>query len=126
MATNNSCSGDCPIQKEIGTIGNKWGILTIMIIGNNGSIRYSHIMERLVKVSRKSLAETLKRLERSGMVKKRTYEEFPPHTEYVLTDDGIELYDALVPLIIWIASRAGDTDCTVLRRTMARAMMSNG
>jgi DNA-binding HxlR family transcriptional regulator len=67
-------------------------------------------MTQLEGVSPKTLADTLKTLEKEGLVSKRLFNEIPPRVEYSLTEDGKELRKAIMPLLRWAANRSSTTD----------------
>ena len=75
-----------------------------MIIGtvsNNGKIRFNKILKELSGISPKTLADRLKDLEESGLIKREAFPEIPPRVEYSLTYDGIEVRNAMIPLMEW-------------------------
>ena len=67
-------------------------------------------MEMLPGISPKTLSDTLKELEAEGLIKRESFAEIPPRVEYSLTQDGIDLRDAILPLLRWTATRNGATE----------------
>jgi DNA-binding HxlR family transcriptional regulator len=96
----------CPLEGVIDVIGKKWALLIINAIGNYGKLRFNGLMEQLGNVSPKTLADTLKDLQIEGLVQRESFAEIPPRVEYSLTDDGVELRRAIVPLLKWAATRS--------------------
>ncbi len=96
----------CPLEGVIDVIGKKWALLIINAIGNYGTLRFKGLMEQLGNVSPKTLADTLKDLQVLGLVQRQSFAEIPPRVEYSLTNDGVELRRAIIPLLKWAASRS--------------------
>ena len=105
----------CPVKGIIDVISKKWAFLIINALGNCQKLRFNGLMAKLEEVSPKTLSDTLKILEKEGLVNKESFNEIPPRVEYSLTQDGKELRKAIMPLIRWTAerSRATDMKCTL-------------
>lgn len=95
----------CPLEGIIDVIGRKWALLIINTIGSCGKARFGEIMEQLQIVSPKTLSDTLKQLQQEGLVKRESFAEIPPRVEYTLTEDGNGLWQAIIPILKWTASR---------------------
>jgi len=79
--------------------------MIINSLGNHQKLRFNQLMRELDGVSPKTLSDTLKVLEREGLIKKESFKEIPPRVEYTLLKDGVELRKAIIPLIKWAAKR---------------------
>jgi len=99
----------CPLEGIIDTISKKWALLIVNDIGNHGKLRFNELMDNLNGISPKALSDTLKKLGKERLVTRESFAEIPPRVEYSLTNDGIELRKAIVPLLIW-ASKRSDID----------------
>lgn len=91
------------------------------MIGNNEKVRYKEIMEGLTGINSKTLSDRLKELEKYGLIKREAYAEIPPRVEYSLTDVGVELARATLPLMQWANShnllkKDRETPCDVAYR----------
>lgn len=95
----------CPLSGIIETIGKKWALLVINALGNRGKLRFNQLMDELKRISPKTLTDILKELQKEGLIKRDAFAEVPPRVEYSLTEDGIELRKAIIPLLKWTASR---------------------
>lgn len=93
-------AADCPSRQLLDRIGDRWTVLTIGSLVD-GPRRYSAIAARVEGVSQKMLTQTLRALERDGLVTRTVFPEIPPHVEYELTDLGRSLRAVLVPLEDW-------------------------
>lgn len=93
----------CPLKGVIDVIGKKWALLVINVIGNHGSLRNKEIMQEL-KISPRTLSDTLKDLEKLQLIKKESFNEIPPRVQYSLTQKGKQLREAIIPLLEWASS----------------------
>lgn len=97
----------CPIEGIINTIAKKWALLIIATIGNYEKLRFNALMEQLGDISPKTLSDRLKELEKEGLVEKSVISVTPLRVEYTLSRDGIEVRNAMIPLLEWAAKRRG-------------------
>jgi DNA-binding HxlR family transcriptional regulator len=95
----------CPLEGIIEIISRKWAPQIIAVIGNNQKLRFSEILEKLGRISPKTLSDRLKELEGAGLIKREVFAEIPPRVEYALTKDGVELRNVLMPLMKWASSK---------------------
>ena len=97
----------CPLEGVIDTISKKWALLIIHVLGNTSRVRFGELMKELDGISPKTLTDTLVVLQKEGFVGREAFSEIPPRVEYYLTDDGKELWDAILPLLQWTMKREG-------------------
>ncbi len=95
----------CSIEGIIGILSKKWAILIISAIGNNQKLRYNELEKKLGEIGPKTLSDRLKELENANLIKREAFAEIPPRVEYSLTKEGIELRNAIMPLMKWISLR---------------------
>jgi DNA-binding HxlR family transcriptional regulator len=93
-------AADCPTRQLLDRIGDRWTVLTIGTLAG-GPLRYSQIAARVEGVSQKMLTQTLRALERDGLVTRTVFPEIPPRVEYELTDEGRSLRAVLAGLETW-------------------------
>jgi len=98
----------CPLEGVIDVISKKWSLLVIAVVGNNHKLRFNEITKNLDGISPKTLANILKELQTSGLVKREAFAEIPPRVEYSLTKDGVELRNAIKPLMHWASAKGGE------------------
>jgi DNA-binding HxlR family transcriptional regulator len=76
--------------------------------GNNcldtSKLRFNEIMKNLGNISPKTLADRLKELEETGLIRREVFAEIP-RVEYSLTRDGTELRDSIIPSMEWVSKR---------------------
>lgn len=91
---------NCPTRQLLDRIGDRW---TVLVIGTlaAGPLRFSEIARQVDGVSQKMLTQTLRALERDGLVTRTVYPEIPPRVEYELTDTGRTLREPLHALEEW-------------------------
>lgn len=94
-------SRDCPSRQVLDRIGDKWTVLVLGELGPAGARRFTMLRKRLAGVSEKMLTQTLRGLERDGLVLRTVYPAVPPHVEYQLTPLGETLREPLEPLRQW-------------------------
>jgi DNA-binding HxlR family transcriptional regulator len=97
----------CPSRTLLDHITSKWGVLILLALSEGGQ-RWSELRRRAEGVSEKMLAQTLKTLERDGLVSRKAHPVIPPRVDYSLTERGYELSALLVPLVAWAFENADD------------------
>ena len=93
-------NAQCPTRKVLDLIADKWTTLVIHILAG-GTYRYGDLERAIDGISQKMLTQTLRELERNGLVLRKVFPEVPPHTEYSLTDLGLTLIEPLDALCAW-------------------------
>jgi len=102
---------ECPGVALLSTISNRWLSLTMCTLGSNGApMRYSHISREIPGVSQKMLTQTLRKLERDGMVNRTVTPTVPIRVDYELTQLGQSLYALLSQVRDWAADKANEVD----------------
>jgi DNA-binding HxlR family transcriptional regulator len=97
----NVMSRYCPSHSVLEMVADRWSILVLYALKCNDTQRYSQIQNVLEGISQKMLTQTLKSLERNGLVSRISYPVVPPHTEYDLTELGHSLDTIIAPLAVW-------------------------
>ena len=91
----------CPIRNVIARFGNKWALLVIYILNENGSIRFNQLARQIPDISTKVLSNTLHILEADGLVKRTVFPKVPLRVEYELTETGRNLVPIIISLTEW-------------------------
>ncbi len=94
---------DCPSQGILALIGGKWSMLILCSL-RNGPCRTHALKRRLNGVSAKMLTQTLRELERHGIVHREDFGEVPPRVEYSLTALGRSLATLVVEIEDWVTA----------------------
>ncbi|MGX1162633.1 HxlR family transcriptional regulator [Arthrobacter sp. SLBN-100] len=95
----------CLSRTVLDHITSKWGVLILLAL-SEGEQRWSELRRRAEGVSEKMLAQTLKTLERDGLISRKAQPVIPPRVDYSLTERGYELSALLVPLVAWAFENA--------------------
>lgn len=90
----------CLARQAMHLIADKWTILVIYAL-SGGTQRYSQLHSKVGCITHKMLAQTLKRMERDGIITRTIYPVIPPKTEYALTELGQTLIEPLDALFKW-------------------------
>lgn len=91
----------CPIRNVVSRFGNKWALLVILILSENGCSRFNQLGKLIPDISTKVLSNTLRTLEADGLVDRTVYPEVPIRVEYKLTDTGTSLVPIIQQLTEW-------------------------
>ncbi|MEO0769282.1 MAG: helix-turn-helix domain-containing protein [Cyanobacteria bacterium J06649_4] len=101
LYTRNSYNSlNCPTQQVLDVIANKWSVIVLYCLAYN-SRRYSEIQQRVEGISQKVLTQTLRRLERNGLVKRNVLSMRPMSVEYSITALGETLLEPLQAIAYW-------------------------
>jgi DNA-binding HxlR family transcriptional regulator len=93
-------AADCPSRQVLDRIGDKWTVLIVIAL-TDGPRRYSELAARIERVSQKMLTQTLRGLERDGMVTRTIQASVPPRVDYELTSLGRSLLIPITALEEW-------------------------
>jgi DNA-binding HxlR family transcriptional regulator len=96
----NAYVADCPTRKVLDFIGDKWTTLIILLL-EHGAKRYSELLRNIEGISHKMLSQTLRDLERDGLITRTVYPEVPPRVEYELTSLGQTLIEPISAIVKW-------------------------
>jgi DNA-binding HxlR family transcriptional regulator len=90
----------CPSRLVLDRIADKWTALIIQVLAN-GTKRYAELQREIGGISQKMLTQTLRSLERDGLVQRKVHPVVPPKVEYSLTRLGRTLIEPLHGLCRW-------------------------
>jgi DNA-binding HxlR family transcriptional regulator len=89
-------------RRALSLLAGKWSVEVLYLLAS-GTRRYGEVLYEVGQVSKKPLTQTLRALERHGLVDRRAYPEVPPRVEYSLTPLGWSLTGPLMALYEWSA-----------------------
>lgn len=101
FARGNVMAAACPSREVLRHMTSQWGVLVLIAL-RHGTLRFSGLRRQIGGVSERMLAETLRRLERHGLILRVAYPVVPPHTEYSLTPLGAEAAERVAALADWV------------------------
>ena len=87
-------------------IGDKWTVLVVLLL-SDGPMRFSELRGHVGRVAPKVLTQTLRRMERDGLITRAVYAEVPPRVEYTLTDLGTSLIEPIAVIGDWAEVNVG-------------------
>lgn len=102
---------DCPTRRILDRIGDRWTVLIVGALGD-GPARFSELRRRIEGVSQKMLTQTLRGLERDGLVTRTVFPEVPVRVEYALTEAGRSLQAPLRALEEWSIQHLTDVSAS--------------
>ena len=102
----------CPTREILDRIGDRWTVLVVSSL-EDGPMRFSELGRRIEGISQKMLTQTLRGLERDGLVTRTVQAAVPPRVDYALTDLGRTLTPVIAALDAW--ARAHMSDVTASR-----------
>lgn len=91
---------ECPSHQVLETLSGKWTYLIVAAL-RPGRMRNAELQRKIEGISPKMLAQTLRTLERDGLVTRTIYAEVPPRVDYVLTPLGGELARLMDQIRTW-------------------------
>jgi DNA-binding HxlR family transcriptional regulator len=91
---------NCPTRTVLDRVGDKWTVLVVLLL-SDGAMRFSQLRGHLGRVAPKVLTESLRRMERDGLVNREIFAEVPPRVEYSLTDLGRSLIEPISIISDW-------------------------
>ncbi|MBT3765457.1 MAG: helix-turn-helix transcriptional regulator [Rhodospirillaceae bacterium] len=101
-----------PFQKVLTRLSNKWNVLVIRRLAKK-TMRHSQLKRDIGNISQKMLTQTLRELERSGLIERKVFPVIPPKVEYSLTDLGKTLVEPLNVLCGWAIEHIDEVESAV-------------
>ena len=98
---------NCPSRQVLDRIGDAWSVLIVGVLAD-GSQRYTELAQRVPGVSPKMLTQTLRGLERDGLVTRTVHAVVPPRVDYDLTSLGRSLLSLVDALQEWAETHIVD------------------
>lgn len=85
----------------IGRVADKWTMLILEVLAEKAELRFTQLFRDITGISQKMLAQTLRQMERDGLVTRKVHAVVPPRVDYSLTDLGLSLGAAFCGVWIW-------------------------
>jgi DNA-binding HxlR family transcriptional regulator len=90
----------CPVRDVLDRIGDKWSVLILKNL-EEGPRRFGVLKRMIGDISQRMLTQTLRDLQRDGLIQRTVYPTVPPSVDYRLTKLGQSLMDPLEHLVQW-------------------------
>jgi DNA-binding HxlR family transcriptional regulator len=89
------------VNEFIGRVADKWTMLILEVLAEKGELRFTRLREVVVGISQKMLTQTLRQMERDGLITRTVHPVVPPKVEYKLTELGLSLGAAFCGVWMW-------------------------
>ncbi|MDO9367900.1 MAG: helix-turn-helix domain-containing protein [Sphingopyxis sp.] len=89
------------VNELIGRVADKWTLLVLEELDDHGTCRFTRLSRLVPGISQKMLTQTLRQMERDGLVTRTVHPVVPPKVEYCLTDLGHSLGEAFCGVWVW-------------------------
>lgn len=106
----NAFMASCPSRRLLDTLSDKWVSLAIVALGLGGPLRYSELSKRIAGVSQKMLTQSLRSMERDGLVTRTITPTVPVRVDYELTPLGESLLPVMRHLKEWAEEHMPEVD----------------
>ena len=91
------------VNDLIGRVADKWTMIVLEVLTEHGELRFSRLAQLAEGISQKMLTQTLRQMERDGLVIRTIHPVIPPKVEYRLTELGFTLAEAFCGVWVWAA-----------------------
>ena len=91
------------VTDVIGRVADKWTMIVLEVLTEHGELRFSALARLAEGISQKMLTQTVRQMERDGLVVRTIHPVIPPRVEYRLTDLGFSLAEAFCGVWVWAA-----------------------
>ena len=95
------------VNEVIGRVADKWTMLILEVLAEHGELRFTRVGELVGGISQKMLTQTLRLMERDGLVIRTVHPVIPPKVEYRLSELGESAAPLLAELTRWGTRYAG-------------------
>jgi DNA-binding HxlR family transcriptional regulator len=89
------------VNDVIGRIADKWTMIILETLNEHGALRFTRLGVLVGDISQKMLTQTLRQMERDGLINRKVYPVVPPKVEYRLTELGTSLGAAFCGVWLW-------------------------
>jgi DNA-binding HxlR family transcriptional regulator len=92
--------GECPVRQVLDQIGDKWSTLMLLALSEK-PYRFGELRRLIPDISQRMLTQTLRDLQRNGLILRTVFPTQPPSVEYRLTPLGESLLAPIGALVRW-------------------------
>lgn len=96
----------CPTRQLLDRIGDRWSVLVLLLLGQE-ALRFNELKRRIGGISQKMLSQTLRALERDGLVVRSVATTRPVSVTYAITPLGQDLHGTVRILMEWAETHIG-------------------
>ncbi|MHC2106677.1 winged helix-turn-helix transcriptional regulator [Methylobacterium sp. CM6246] len=108
------------VNDIIAKVADKWTMLILEALDEHGTLRFTQLGKAVGRISQKMLTQTVRQMERDGLVRRTVHPVIPPHVDYTLTPLGQSLGAAFCGVWIWAETHHAEIERA--RRAFAAAV----
>src|SRR5688572_5956521 len=90
----------CPVRDVLSHLGDKWTMLILLVLAMRPH-RFNELAKAVPDISRRMLTETLRKLEKQGLLTRHVHDTSPPTVEYRLSEMGNSALFPITALVEW-------------------------
>ena len=98
------------VNELIGRVADKWTMIVLEVLTEKGELRFTRLSECVEGISQKMLTQTLRQMERDGLITRTVHPVVPPKVEYKLTTLGSSLGAAFCGVWVWAAENLDEVE----------------
>jgi DNA-binding HxlR family transcriptional regulator len=91
------------VEDLIGRVADRWTMIILECLVEHGTLRFTQLGKMVTGISQKMLTQTVRQMERDGLLVRKVYPVVPPKVEYTLSDLGLTLSGAFCGVWVWAA-----------------------
>jgi DNA-binding HxlR family transcriptional regulator len=98
------------VNELIGRVADRWTMQILEVLAEKGTVRFTRLGEMVGGISQKMLTQTLRQMERDGLITRTIHPVVPPKVEYALTALGLGLGAAFCGVWVWAADNLAQVE----------------
>jgi DNA-binding HxlR family transcriptional regulator len=98
------------VHELIGRVADKWTMLVLEVLGEHGTLRFTRLSALVPGISQKMLTQTVRHMERDGLLVRTVHPVVPPKVEYKLTTLGLTLGAAFCGVWVWAVENLDEVE----------------
>ncbi len=114
------------VNDLIGRVADKWTMLILETLTEQGELRFTQLSNLVQGISQKMLTQTLRHMERDGLLTRIVYPVVPPRVEYRLTLLGLSLGAAFCGVWVWASENLQTVEQARIIFDKAKALSEMG
>jgi DNA-binding HxlR family transcriptional regulator len=114
------------VTELIGRVADKWTMLILEVLTERGELRFTRLSELVPGISYKMLTQTLRLMEREGLIARTVHPVIPPKVEYKLTELGLSLGAAFCGVWMWAERHLEQVEQARTAFDQRSALMASG
>ena len=103
------------VHDVLGHVADKWTMIILEALEERQTLRFSELVRAIDGISQKMLTQTLRQMERDGLVRRTVHPVVPPHVDYALTALGHSLGEAFCSVWRWAEAHYAEVQEARLR-----------